>query len=99
MSPAEAREFVEMFRAELASRMSRMIAADAVEALAADAHALIGTSGNVGAMKVSALAGSVEKACKAGDLASARASVALLRRAGDSASSGLEAWLATKTAA
>jgi CheY-like chemotaxis protein len=96
MTPAEASEFVEAFRAELATRMSRMLEADSAQSLAADAHALISTAGNVGAMKVSALAGSVEKSCKAGDIASARATVAVLRRTADTASEGLEAWLKTK---
>jgi len=96
MTPAEASEFVEAFRSELALRMSRMIESDSVEALAADAHALISTAGNVGAMKVSQLAGSVEKSCKAGEFASARATVAVLRRTADTASEGLEAWLKTK---
>jgi signal transduction histidine kinase/DNA-binding response OmpR family regulator len=96
MTPAEASEFVEAFRAELATRMSRMIETDSVETLAADAHALISTAGNVGAMKVSQLAGSVEKSCKAGEFASARATVAVLRRTADTASEGLEAWLKTK---
>jgi HPt (histidine-containing phosphotransfer) domain-containing protein len=96
MTPTEASEFVEAFRVELATRMSRMLDADSTQTLAADAHALIGTAGNVGAMKVSALAGSVEKSCKAGDIASARATVAVLRRTADTASEGLEAWLKTK---
>ena len=98
MSAGEASEFVEMFRSELKARLARMMEADAVEPLAADAHALISTAGNVGAMKVSELAGQVEKACKAGELASAQASVALLRRAGDTASEGLESWLRAKAA-
>jgi signal transduction histidine kinase/CheY-like chemotaxis protein/HPt (histidine-containing phosphotransfer) domain-containing protein len=96
MTPAEAGEFVETFRVELATRMSRMVDADSTQALAADAHALISTAGNVGAMKVSELAGSVEKSCRAGDIASARATVAVLRRTADTASEGLEAWLKTK---
>jgi signal transduction histidine kinase/CheY-like chemotaxis protein/HPt (histidine-containing phosphotransfer) domain-containing protein len=96
MTPSEASDFVEAFRVELASRMSRMLEADSTQTLAADAHALIGTAGNVGAMKVSALAGSIEKSCKAGDIASARATVAVLRRTADTASEGLGAWLKTK---
>jgi CheY-like chemotaxis protein/HPt (histidine-containing phosphotransfer) domain-containing protein len=97
MSAAEVREFIEMFRDELATRLSRMMEADAIEPLAADAHAMISIAGNVGAMKVSKLAGAIDKACKAGELASARVFVALLRRAGESASDGLETWLKAKT--
>ena len=96
MTPAEASEFVAAFRTDLETRMSRMIETDSVETLAADAHALIGTAGNVGAMKVSQLAGSVEKSCKAGEFAAARATVAVLRRTADTASEGLEAWVKTK---
>jgi HPt (histidine-containing phosphotransfer) domain-containing protein len=99
MTPEEARDFIEAFRAELATRMSRMLTAETPEALAADAHALIGTAGNVGAMKVSELASAVEKSCKAGDFASAQATVAVLRRTADTASEGLEAWLRAKSAA
>jgi signal transduction histidine kinase/DNA-binding response OmpR family regulator len=96
MAPAEASEFVEAFRVELAIRMSKMLEADSTQALSIEAHALIGTAGNVGAMNVSELACSVEKSCKAGDIASARATVAVLRGTADSASEGLEAWLKTK---
>ena len=99
MTPEESREFVEAFRTELETRMSRMTQAETPEALAADAHALIGTAGNVGAMKVSELASSVEKSCKAGEFASAQATVAVLRRSADTASEGLEAWLQSKSAA
>ena len=99
MTPEESREFIEAFRAELATRMSRMLTAETPEALAADAHALIGTAGNVGAMKVSELASAVEKSCKAGEFASAQATVAVLRRTADTASEGLETWLRAKSAA
>jgi CheY-like chemotaxis protein len=99
MTPEESRDFVDAFRAELAARMSRMLAAETAEALAADAHALIGTAGNVGAMKLSELASSVEKSCRAGEFDSARATVAALRRTADTASEGLEAWLQSKSAA
>ena len=98
MTPEESRAFVEAFRTELATRMTRMVKAETAEALAADAHALIGTAGNVGAMKVSALASTVEKSCKAGAFDSARATVAVLRRTADTASEGLEAWLQSKSA-
>jgi signal transduction histidine kinase/DNA-binding response OmpR family regulator len=99
MTPEESREFVQAFQAELETRMSRMVKAETPEALAADAHALIGTAGNVGAMKVSELASSVEKSCKAGEFASAQATVAVLRRTADTVSEGLEAWLQSKSAA
>jgi len=99
MTTEESREFIEAFRAELATRMSRMLAAETPEALAADAHALIGTAGNVGAMKLSELASAVEKSCKAGEFASAQATVAVLRRTADTASEGLETWLKTKSVA
>jgi HPt (histidine-containing phosphotransfer) domain-containing protein len=99
MTPEESREFVEAFRAELATRMSRMQTAQTPEALAADAHALISTAGNVGAMKVSELASSVERCCKAGEFASAQATLPVLRRTADTASEGLEAWLQAKSAA
>jgi HPt (histidine-containing phosphotransfer) domain-containing protein len=99
MTAEESREFVEAFRDELETRMSRMAKAETAEALAADAHALIGTAGNVGAMKLSELASSVEKSCKAGEFTSAQATVAVLRRTADSAAQGLEAWLQSKSGA
>jgi len=99
MTAEESREFVEAFRTELETRMSRMVTAETPASLAADAHALIGTAGNVGAMKVSELASAVEKSCKAGEFASAQATVAALRRSADTASEGLEAWLQSKSAA
>jgi CheY-like chemotaxis protein/HPt (histidine-containing phosphotransfer) domain-containing protein len=99
MTPEESREFVQAFQAELETRMSRMVEAETAEALAADAHALIGTAGNVGAMKVSELASAVEKSCKAGEFASAQATVAVLRGMADTVSEGLEAWLQSKSAA
>ncbi len=99
MTPEETREFVEAFRTDLAARVSRMQAADTAQALAADAHALISTAGNVGATKLSLLASSVEKSCNAGEFDAARATVAMIEQTAATASEGLEAWLQSKSAA
>jgi CheY-like chemotaxis protein/HPt (histidine-containing phosphotransfer) domain-containing protein len=93
MEPGEVRDFVEMFIRETAERMSRMAQIQEIAALGREAHALIGTSGNVGAMRVCDLARAVERACKQGDIATARAALAPLDTAFDSARSGLRSWL------
>ena len=98
MNPSEIREFVDMFRAEIATRVPRMIAASDVAVLAADAHALVSISGNVGAMKVSNLAHSVEAACKSGELDAARTFLPPLRKSAEMASDGLASWLLAKSA-
>jgi signal transduction histidine kinase/CheY-like chemotaxis protein len=99
MTPEETREFVESFRSDLAARVARMQAADTAQALAADAHALISTAGNVGATKLSSLASAVEKSCKAGEFDAARATVATIAQTAATASQGLETWLQSRSAA
>ncbi len=99
MSPAEIQEFIEMFRGEISVRLPRMLAADDVVALGADAHALVGISGNVGAMRLSKLASSVEAACKSKELDAARAFLVPLGKAADLAANGLVVWLQAKALA
>jgi PAS domain S-box-containing protein len=98
MEPAEVRDFLEMYLGEAADRMSRMTAADDLKSIAGDAHALVGTSGNVGASQVSELARSVELACKSGDAAAARTLLPQLAGALDSTSGALNAWLRARQA-
>jgi PAS domain S-box-containing protein len=93
MEPAEVRDFLEMYLGEAEERMSRMASAGDLKSIAGDAHALVGTSGNVGASQVSELARSVEIACKSGDEAAARALLPQLTEALDSTSGALNAWL------
>ncbi|MBM3547921.1 MAG: response regulator [Alphaproteobacteria bacterium] len=49
------------------SKIETMIEAGDLQGLAAEAHALKGMAGNFGAARLEALAGRLEKACKAGD--------------------------------
>jgi PAS domain S-box-containing protein len=93
MDPPEIRDFLEMYLGEAVERISRMEAASDLTAISGDAHALIGTSGNVGASQVSYLARSIEIACKSGDADAARALLPRLARAVGSTSGALTAWL------
>ena len=93
MEPAEVRDFLEMYLGEAEERMSRMASASDLKAIGGDAHALIGTSGNVGASQVSALARSVETACKSGDEAATRTLLPQLAGALGTTSGALSAWL------
>ncbi|MDB5396416.1 MAG: multi-sensor hybrid histidine kinase [Rhodospirillales bacterium] len=99
MTPAELREFIELFLCEIATRLARMPSTDNIAALGADGHALVGIAGNVGAMRFSKLASAIDMACKAGDIEAARASLPELGRVAETASHALEAWLRAKTPA
>jgi PAS domain S-box-containing protein len=93
MEPVEVKDFVEMYLGEAVERLSRMTAASDLAAISGDAHALVGTSGNVGASQVLELARSVEAACKHGDGDAARALLPRLAGALDTTSGALTAWL------
>ncbi len=96
MSPAEVRDFVDMFISEMATRLARMEVADDVALFRADAHALVGISGNVGAMTLSAQAGVIEAACKTGGIAAARPLLPEFARAAQSATRALQDWMKAK---
>jgi CheY-like chemotaxis protein/HPt (histidine-containing phosphotransfer) domain-containing protein len=93
MDRDSAREFVEMYIADAGERLARMKAGQERAAIAADAHALIGIAGNVGATRVCELAREVETACKSGDEAAARRLLEGLEAAEDSAAALLTSWL------
>jgi len=93
MDPAEAYSFVQAFIDEAAERIARMAADGNLESRAGDAHALVSTSGNVGAMRVSQLARSVELDCRAGDRDGADIAMARLAEAVGLASAELAQWL------
>ena len=93
MDPAEVRDFVEMYLGEAVERLSRMAAAGSLPAISSDAHALVGTSGNVGASRVSELARSVETACGREDAEAVRTLLPVLAVAFDTTSGALTAWL------
>lgn len=93
MEPRDVREFVVAYLSEANGRVSRMFATDDTAILGDEAHALIGTSGNVGAMRVSETARRIEVACKSGDLSAAQSMIEHLGRVLSDASDGLAAWL------
>jgi PAS domain S-box-containing protein len=98
MEPREVRDFLEMYLGEAVERISRMEAAGDLTVISGDAHALIGTSGNVGAAQVSELARSIEIACKSGDAEAARALLPQLAGALGTTSGALTAWLEAQPA-
>ena len=67
--PQQMHEYIGLFRASTAERLARMNAAAAamnVAGLGAEAHAITGTAGTIGAMRLSAIARELETACKRG---------------------------------
>ena len=98
MDLGEARSFVEQFLDEAAQRMARLRGAEDFDVWAFEAHALVSTAGNVGAMRVSEVARTLERACRAKDSASAGVAVAALGEAVDAASFGLKSWLRAQPA-
>ena len=93
MEPAEIGGFLEMYLVEAAARAASMSAMDDPGALAREAHALIGISGNVGAVRVTDLARTLELDCKSGDLAASRATLEALNTAIKETENALRAWL------
>jgi PAS domain S-box-containing protein len=93
MAPREVRDFVEMYVGEGAERLAHMDTLDDPALLASEAHALAGTSANVGASRVAALARSIETAVRGGDPGAGRAQLPQLRTAFGDASAALSAWL------
>jgi PAS domain S-box-containing protein len=96
MSVQDASDFVQAYLDEVSGRLSRIVGlvnqAD-LPGVVEDAHALIGTAGNVGALAVSKLAGALEIACKGGVLPRAREQVQALEAAVRVSSAALSAWL------
>jgi HPt (histidine-containing phosphotransfer) domain-containing protein len=93
MSFQEAEDFVQAFLDEAGERIARMRNGTDLVACGNDAHALVSTAGNVGAMRVSELARSVEVACRSADEVAVRNALAALAKAFDAASTELTAWL------
>jgi CheY-like chemotaxis protein/HPt (histidine-containing phosphotransfer) domain-containing protein len=96
MNPQETRDFIESYLSELEMRISRMCASDDLQELAADGHALSGTSGNVGAMQISKLAGKLERLGRIGDLEAVRKIVGTLRPLANETSIALANWLGSR---
>ena len=73
LPPADLIEFVRMFFDDLGgctNRIQKLIAVQELDELCQEAHALAGTAGNVGALRLSHWARQLEHACKERDTAS-----------------------------
>jgi HPt (histidine-containing phosphotransfer) domain-containing protein len=99
MSPEDVRDFLQLYLDQADERVARILdlsSTGELGATAREAHTLVGTSGNVGAIRVSELARSIEQACKAGDGANASRFVSELNTAASLASAALRVWLDTR---
>jgi PAS domain S-box-containing protein len=99
MSSTEVREFLELYCQEVEERMSRIRQSADLKAIAREAHAMVSTSGNVGALRVSELARAIETACGSGDANSVAALMEPLGSAARQAAGGLRAWLVGRVSA
>ena len=97
MTPDEVRDFIEMYVSESAERIARLEAETDPTRVVADAHALSGTSGNVGAARVAALARSIENAYRGGDVDTGAAKMRQLPAAFEEARAALTTWLGART--
>ncbi len=97
MTADETREFVQAFCADAAARLARMVAAKDTAEIAPDAHAMISIAGNVGGMRMSNLAKSIDAACKAEDFQTASTILPSFAAAVGAATVALTAWLAGRT--
>jgi HPt (histidine-containing phosphotransfer) domain-containing protein len=91
-----AHEFVLLYLMDADSHIARIEAlADGndLNGISQEAHILVGTAGNVGAMRVSALARKLEGACRNNDRHAARAGAEQLKAAHAETSGLIQAWL------
>ena len=96
LQPEEVRGLLEMYLANSGERVAtiRSLADGSnLAALAKEAHQLIGTSGNVGAMRVCELAGALEQACKSGAAGDVPHQAMVLLEAVAAASEAISTWL------
>jgi HPt (histidine-containing phosphotransfer) domain-containing protein len=74
-------------------RIKSYLAASDLQSIAREAHILVSTAGNIGAMTLSATARQVELACKARDLDNFGGLVAELDRDISAANAAFSAWV------
>ena len=99
MSPTELRDFLDLFLGQAAERDARLgiaLAQGDLAALGREAHGILGAAGNVGARRISALAGALEDACRAGERNAAERLVGELTVASQTAATALRVWLERK---
>ena len=102
MNPEEAREFLLSYLDDTDQRIAEMFRqADALDMAGAarNAHALVSTSGSIGATRVSTLARAVEETSKAGDSGSTVGYLKELQAASALSAIGLRLWIDTMAAA
>jgi two-component system, sensor histidine kinase and response regulator len=95
-------EFLDVFLVSTAERISQirgLVDHDDLEEIGREAHTLLGTAGNFGALRLSKLAVELSAACDAGDPALARRVAGELSDAFNATSAAVLAWLNDKTAA
>lgn len=80
------------------ARISQLDMRDGLAGIAAEAHAIVSTSGNFGAMRCSAAARRLEEACRAGDRDLAVPLLAEFRGSCAESSAALQAWLEQRPA-
>lgn len=92
---------VALYLAELEQHLARISQLDmrnGLAGIAAEAHAVVSTSGNFGAMRCSAAARRLEEACRGGDRDLAVPLLAEFRRSCAESSAALRAWLEQRPA-
>lgn len=94
-------EFVDVILANTAERINqirRLLDCHDLDGTGREAHTLLGTAGNFGAMRLSRLAEELRAACDAGNARLARDIAGGLSEAWDATSGAMRAWLTDKTA-
>ncbi|HMD66565.1 MAG TPA: response regulator [Stellaceae bacterium] len=94
-------EFVDVFLVNAAERISqirRLLDCDDLHETGREAHTLLGTAGNFGAVRLSGLAAELSTACEAGNGNRARDVAGRLSEAWSATSAAMRVWLIDKTA-
>ena len=94
-------EFVDVFLVNTAERINqirRLLDCHDLDGTGREAHTLLGTAGNFGALRLSWLAAELRAACDAGNASHARDLAEGLTEAWDATSGAMRAWLTNKTA-
>ena len=95
-------EFLDVFLVSTAERITQirgLVDRDDLEEIGREAHTLLGTAGNFGALRLSKLAVELSAACDAGDPRLARGVAGELTDAFNATAAAVLAWLNEKTAA
>jgi signal transduction histidine kinase/DNA-binding response OmpR family regulator len=102
MAGEQLAEFIDVFLASTAARINHigdLSAHGSLEEVGREAHTLLGSAGNFGALRLSKIAVELRAACDAGDHDRAIYLTGELASASDAASAAILSWLNQKTAA